>query len=102
MQRNRYKTKKKVGDYIGVCDTCNMEFWASKGTVLDKDTGKGGAWVCPNCVDITDYGLIPYQVLPEESVPLARNLNAQFFPPAVDVTEINPMSEDSGIQTDSN
>lgn len=101
MKKNNFKQRKNVGDYVGTCDTCKQYFWASKGTVMGKYTSKEGAWVCPNCVDKIDYGLVPYQVLPEDSVNLARSLNFENdpqnipndpLPSALDISEIDPMS----------
>lgn len=94
--KNNFKEQKKVGDYTGVCDTCGMKFWASKGKVLDKYTGLGGAWVCPNCRDHVHYGLVPYTVDPEKQVPIARSV--EFTPsdvPAIstlDLTKSPPRS----------
>lgn len=99
MQRNRFKNHKKVGDYVGdACDTCGMKFWASEGKVLANETGLGGAWVCPNCVDIIDYGLVPWKVLPEATIPKARNGNAAFAPAydiATLIITVDPMSIDN-------
>lgn len=75
MNKNSFKNTTKLGDYVGTCDTCGQPFWASVGKVLDPYTGKGGAWVCPNCVDKVHYGFIPYVVEPEKPIPLARDAN---------------------------
>lgn len=91
MSKNSYKDGKRVGDYVGFCDTCGQKFWATQGTELDKYTGLGGAWVCPNCVDNIDYGLVPFKVLGEKGVPLSRN-SLPDVTAAPDITTINPMS----------
>lgn len=72
MNRNSFTNRKKLGDYVSTCDTCGQVFWASQGQVLDKYTGKGGAWVCPNCVDKIHYGFVPYVVEAEKQVPISR------------------------------
>lgn len=101
MNKNNFKQRKKVGDYVLTCDTCGQLFWASRRTILDKYTGKGGACVCSTCVDKIDYGLVPYTVLPEDVIPISRNSNYQANPSDIpntidptnlDFTTIDPMS----------
>ncbi len=99
--KNSFREQKRVGDYVLFCDNCGQKLWASQSTVLDKFTGKGGLVVCPVCVDATDYGLVPYKVEPEESVPISRNNHYAAnpndvpndpLPSALDITLIDPMS----------
>lgn len=50
-----------------------MECWASEATILPEYTANDNKWVCPNCVDIVDYGLIPYTIPPETPIPRASS-----------------------------
>lgn len=99
--KNSFREQKRVGDYVLFCDICGMKTWASESIILDKDTGKGGLVVCPVDRDAIDYGLVPYKVDPEESVPVARNNHYAADPENVpntvepsklDLTTIDPMS----------
>lgn len=101
MSKNKYKDKLKIGDYPFWCDTCGTKAWASEATRLDVYTGKGGAFVCRDCVDIVDYGLVPYTVLPETPIPFCRpgdyagNPNAipnTIAPDKLDLSTMDPMS----------
>ncbi len=73
MKKNSFREQVRIGDYVGFCDTCGQKFWASQGKILDKYTGLGGAWVCPNCRDHVHYGLVPYVIEPEKQVPISRS-----------------------------
>lgn len=65
-------TKHRLNDYIIFCDTCGAPCWKSQATLLKTDTGLGGSLVCPRDVDKRDYGLVPYKIPAEKSVPVAR------------------------------
>jgi DNA-directed RNA polymerase subunit RPC12/RpoP len=94
MNKNHYKNKIKVGDYVINCDTCAMKCWASESHRLVKETGKGGAIVCPNCNDKVHYGFVPYKILPEDSIPVARvNLtDTTQLTPTIDINTRNPFT----------
>lgn len=72
---NKYTGKQKLQDYIIFCDTCGAPCWHSQATLLKNDTGLGGSLVCPRDVDIRDYGLVPYKIRAEISVPNTRTNN---------------------------
>lgn len=66
------KGKVKLGDRPFWCDLCGNIEWTSKATKLKNDTGHGGAIVCRNCIDTTDWSLVPYKPRPEKPVPWVR------------------------------
>jgi len=67
---NKYFTGRK-GHYI-FCDICGQATYDWQVTKLDSKTGRGGLLVCPNDVDVIDYGLVPYAVTIAQSVRFAR------------------------------
>lgn len=64
--------KGRLGDWYVFCDICGQKCYASESGHLDAYTGRGGLIVCPNDVDKIDFGLIPYIVRAETSIPFAR------------------------------
>ena len=62
----------KKGNWYVFCDICGQRCYASEATKLSTSTGRGGLIVCPNDVDATDYGLIPYTPSTEKNIPWAR------------------------------
>lgn len=94
MSKNNYTDRKKLGDYPYCCQICSAKAWYSETTKLAPDTGKGGLRVCPDCVSITDYGIVPYTIRPEKSVtdvnnPLTSTYNAR---PPIDTNTFDPLS----------
>lgn len=69
--KNKF-TRIRLNDYIIMCDTCGAPCWRSEATLLKPQTGNGGSLVCPRDVDPIDYGLVPYKIKPERSVPMTR------------------------------
>lgn len=59
------------GHYI-FCDICGQACYDWEVTRLSSATGRPGLLVCPNDVDGTDYGLIPYSLPTDKSVRWAR------------------------------
>lgn len=70
---NKKFSPARMWDYTFACDICGAKCWASEGTVLDVYTGRGGAFVCPECNDPIDYGLVPYKIPAEKPVPISRD-----------------------------
>lgn len=71
----------RLGDFVFFCDICGIKEWSSKATKLAPQTGRGGAIVCPRCIDAVDYGQIPYKVPAEVPVPWARIDGLYIAPP---------------------
>lgn len=92
--KQHYQDKVKIGDYYLYCDQCSQPCWESLSTKLDNDTGKDGLVVCPNCIDATDYGLIPFVVRPEDSIPVVRinQTNTDTIPQEVNLVTYDPLS----------
>ncbi len=65
---NKY-TPDRLNDYIIYCQICGSPCWHSESIRLDDYTGRGGLIVCPRDRDAIDYGLVPYKVPAERSVP---------------------------------
>ncbi len=60
------------GDWIIFCGICGQKCYASETTQLSNYTGRGGLIVCSKDVDKIDYGLVPYRIPSEKSIPWAR------------------------------
>lgn len=60
------------GHYI-FCDICGQACYTWETTKLQSNTGKPGLLVCPNDIDMPDYGLVPYTLPNEQTVRWARN-----------------------------
>ena len=69
-------------DWVVYCAICGSKTWASDSQVLAPETGRGGLRVCPDDVDAIDYGLVPYRIPAEQSVPFTNYL----IPPATQTT----------------
>src|ERR1700733_2002114 len=64
----------RLGDWTIYCMTCGSKTWASDSQVLSNETGRGGLRVCPDCVDVIDYGIVPYKIPAEQPIPYASYL----------------------------
>lgn len=62
----------EIGDWYVFCDICGQKCYASETTKLSSATGRGGLIVCKNDIDNIDYGLIPFEIDVEQSVPFTR------------------------------
>lgn len=65
---------KRIGDWVVYCHICGCKAWASDTQKLSNETGRGGLRVCPDCVDVIDYGIVPYKIPAEKSVPFVSYL----------------------------
>lgn len=61
-------------DWTCNCAICGNKTWASDTQLLGEYTGRQGLRVCPDCVDPVDYGLVPYKIPAERSVPFVNYL----------------------------
>lgn len=64
-------TPARHGDSTFNCMICGQKAWTSEAITLDIYTGRGGLKVCRECNDPIDYGIVPYKVPAEKSVPWA-------------------------------
>lgn len=102
MPKNTFHNKKKIGDYVVSCDICKMKCWASEAVILPKEAGKSaGLLVCPVDRDATDWGIMPFQILPEDNVYVTRTYNYEDNPsaipqaiPVIDLNVYDPLSGD--------
>lgn len=92
----RFVEGKRIHDWVCYCAICGSKTWATDTQVLGIYTGRGGLRVCPDCVDVTDYGLVPYKIPAEKPVPysnylLPAGIGPQVYPP-FDYTNYNPVN----------
>lgn len=87
---NKYFNGKK--DHYIFCDICGQACYDFEVTRLSSATGKPGLLVCPNDVDGTDYGLIPYALPNERPVQWAR-INHQNVTNGSDVLDYDTTTE---------
>ena len=99
MTRKHRDYSARLGDYLFSCAICKCPTWASERVVLDKYTGRGGLWVCPDDADVIDYGLVPYKIPAERPVYRSQDLinsnNPEVIPetyPPFDYVDFNPLS----------
>jgi hypothetical protein len=64
--------KVRHGDWVLFCDICGQKCFASEAFKLSEFTGRGGLIVCRKDKDKIDYGLIPYTVSLEKTIPYTR------------------------------
>jgi hypothetical protein len=64
-------TPGRLGDFVYFCQQCGTKCWASETVKLGTYTGHGGLRVCSECVDVIDYGIVPYKIPAEKPVPFA-------------------------------
>lgn len=79
-----------MADWIVYCDICGQRYPASKTVTLPTNTGRGGLVVCRHDADSIDFGLIPYTVRKEQTVPFIRSnhTNTTLGSPLVDLEEM--------------
>lgn len=76
----------RLGDWLVGCMMCGNRCWASESKVLSTYTGRGGLRVCPECLDPVDYGLVPYKIRAERSVPFSSDTTNTADPSSITTT----------------
>ena len=64
--------RSRRGDWVFFCDICGQKYYGSEAIKLSTYTGRGGLIVCSNDADKIDYGLVPYKIPAQKSIPWAR------------------------------
>ena len=64
----------RPNDWTCYCAICGSKTWASDIQTMGEYTGREGLKCCPDCIDPIDYGLVPYRIPVEQSVPFVNYL----------------------------